>query len=130
ITLSSVDRFDCDKCGPEGQSCSGKLSTLMSLQPISDIETDVLVVGAGGSGLAAAVSAREVGAKVVVIEKNADIGGTTRLSIGSFTSTGTPHQRRLGIADSPDEHLEDMALFAGQKLKYDNAELRRVLADN
>ncbi|MDP7488628.1 MAG: FAD-dependent oxidoreductase, partial [Alphaproteobacteria bacterium] len=53
---------------------------------------DVIVVGGGGSGLAAALSAREAGRSVVLLEKNPALGGTTGLSIGSITATATPHQ--------------------------------------
>jgi len=44
------------------------------------VETDVLVIGGGGTGLAAAVSAAEEGAKVIVAEKCNSPGGTTGLS--------------------------------------------------
>ena len=44
---------------------------------------DVIVVGAGGAGLSAAVSAAEAGAKVLLLEKMPHIGGNTRIS-GSF----------------------------------------------
>lgn len=49
-------------------------------------EADVIVVGAGGSGLAAAVSAAEEGASVIVIEKNPYIGGNTVRTGGGYAS--------------------------------------------
>ena len=49
-------------------------------------EADVIVVGAGGAGLAAAVSAAEEGASVIVIEKNAYIGGNTVRTGGGYAS--------------------------------------------
>ena len=55
---------------------------------------DVVVVGGGGSGLAAAIEARAAGREVVLLEKNDKLGGSTAWSIGSITSTGTPHQLR------------------------------------
>ena len=67
--------------------------------------TDVVVIGGGGSGMAAAISAAESGLKVVVLEKNPDLGGTTRLSVGSITATGTRFQKAKGIKDSKDEHF-------------------------
>ncbi|WP_128598367.1 FAD-dependent oxidoreductase [Paraburkholderia kirstenboschensis] len=92
---------------------------------------DVIVVGGGGSGLAAACSAASAGAKVIVLEKNPHLGGTTRLSIGSITSTGTPFQKRKGLVDTPDEHFSDMSLFLPPELESkENLELRRVLVDN
>ena len=52
---------------------------------------DVVVIGGGGSGLAAAIEARAAGASVVLLEKNGKLGGSTAWSIGSITSTRTPH---------------------------------------
>ena len=49
---------------------------------IWDIETDVLVVGTGGSGLVAAIIAHDEGAKVTLIEKTNAVGGTTAVSGG------------------------------------------------
>jgi fumarate reductase flavoprotein subunit len=74
-------------------------------------EVDVVVVGGGGAGLAAAVSAAQHGATVQLLEKQVHTGGSTALSVGSFTAAGTRHQRRKGIADSPEDHAADMLLF-------------------
>ena len=93
------------------------------------VEPDVVVVGGGGAGLAAASAAAELGARVVLIEKGASLGGSTAWSVGSITATGTPHQRRAGIADSTDAHFEDLGLLAGNKANRDNPALRRILVD-
>ena len=90
---------------------------------------DVVVVGGGGSGLAAAIEARVAGARVVLLEKNDKLGGSTAWSVGSITTTGSPHQLRAGVQDSPDEHFLDMPLFAGDMAHRDNDELRRILCD-
>lgn len=90
---------------------------------------DVIVVGGGGAGLAAAIEARAAGAAVLLIEKNAALGGSTAWSVGSITATGTPHQQRRGIVDSPADHDADMPLFAGELADRDNAGLRRILCD-
>jgi succinate dehydrogenase/fumarate reductase flavoprotein subunit len=93
-------------------------------------DCDVLVVGGGGAGLAAAIEARDAGAGVVLVEKNPALGGTTAWSIGSFTATRTPHQLAAGVIDSPDEHFADMPKFAGPLAGRDNEKLRRLLVDN
>ena len=92
-----------------------------------ELSYDVVVVGGGGAGLAAAIEAREQGAHVLLLEKNLTLGGSTSWSIGSITSTGTPHQKKLGIVDSPEDHWADMPGFAGDLDPRDNPELRRVL---
>ena len=94
-----------------------------------DENFDVVVAGGGGAGLAAAIEARNCGASVVLLEKNAKLGGSTAWSVGSITSTGTPHQLRAGIRDDPRAHYDDMPLFAGELADRDNDELRRILCD-
>lgn len=92
---------------------------------------DVVVVGGGGSGMAAAIAAAETGARVILLEKNPHLGGTTRLSVGSITATGTRFQKAKGIHDTPDEHFNDMSLFLTPELAAkENLELRRVLVDH
>ncbi|SAK95777.1 tricarballylate dehydrogenase [Caballeronia hypogeia] len=95
----------------------------------ADETVDVLVVGGGGAGLAAAIEAAESGARVVLLEKNDAPGGSTSWSIGSVSASQTPHQRAQGIADTPEAHWEDMPGFAGELAPRDNDALRRVLCD-
>lgn len=96
-------------------------------------ETDVVIVGGGGSGLSAAIEAARGGAQVILLEKNPRLGGTTARSVGSITATQTALQAAEGIDDSPDGHFEDLALFARavglDPDTKDNLELRRVLVD-
>ncbi len=89
-------------------------------------EYDIIVVGAGGSGLAAALSGAEHGAKVLVLEKQSNLGGTTGIAIGSFTASNTVHQQKAGIEDNPDDHEEDAAKFASPEIENrGNHSLRR-----
>ena len=90
---------------------------------------DVVVVGGGGTGLAAALEARALGRSVVLIEKNPRLGGSTAWSVGSISASSTPHQLRKGIKDRPEDHWRDMAGFNGDLDARDNPALRRVLAD-
>ncbi len=94
---------------------------------IQKVETDVLVIGSGGAGLAAAVSAAEAGARVIVAEKCNVLGGTSGLSIGSITACCTSYQARQGIVDSPEALFEDIKKFNGEFDRYDNKELCWVL---
>lgn len=64
---------------------------------------DIIVIGAGGAGLAAAVSAAEQGASVMILESEKEIGGSTQLSAGMFTAAATSVQQALGIDDSADK---------------------------
>ena len=87
---------------------------------------DVVVVGAGGSGLAAAVSAAEGGARVVALERREEPGGTTRIAVGSFTANRTRMQAGAGISDALDDHADDVGRFAPPEIEArNNADLRR-----
>ena len=95
------------------------------------MESDVLVVGGGGTGLAAAIGAASKGVRVVLLEKNPFLGGTSARSIGTISATQTTDQQREGIVDSADEHFEDMEEFSKQHGdRPDNTALARVLVDN
>ncbi|MEW6751903.1 MAG: FAD-dependent oxidoreductase [Candidatus Latescibacterota bacterium] len=87
---------------------------------------DVVVVGGGGSGLAAAASAAEGGASVLVLEKQTQLGGTTGIAVGSFTACRTRMQRRAGIQDDLEAHVEDAGRFAAPQIEArNNQALRR-----
>lgn len=67
------------------------------------LEADVVVVGAGAAGLSAAIEAANAGAKVVVLEKQGIIGGSTTLSGGKLLAAGTKYQEAQGYTgDTPD----------------------------
>jgi fumarate reductase flavoprotein subunit len=93
-------------------------------------DPDLVVVGGAASGLAPAIEAAGAGASVLVLEKNAQPGGSSRLSVGSINAAGSVLQRRAGIVDTPDEHFEDMDLFMGPFAAKENRELRRLLVDH
>ncbi|WP_271566812.1 FAD-dependent oxidoreductase [Bradyrhizobium sp. CCBAU 11386] len=99
------------------------------MSKISDVY-DVIVVGAGGSGLAAALSAASLGAKTLLLEKNGAVGGSTGMSIGSITAAGTKYQKAQGIVDTTDSHFVDMGSILGPDDHRENKALRRILVDH
>ncbi|MEO0410752.1 MAG: FAD-dependent oxidoreductase [Pseudomonadota bacterium] len=68
----------------------------------------VLVVGAGGCGLTAALAARDAGADVLVLERDPKVWGTTSMSTGLIPAAGTPEQAARGIEDSPEAFAADI----------------------
>ena len=85
-----------------------------------DDEYDVIVVGAGGAGLAAAATAAENGASVLAIEKQGIPGGTTSLSGGVMQAAGTKYQKKFSAYpdDTPEKH-EAEYLAAGEGRLYE-----------
>ena len=73
----------------------------------SDGKCDIVVVGAGGAGLCAAVEAAAQGRTVIVLEKQGIIGGNTNYSTGGINAAETSVQQELGIIDSKDLFYED-----------------------
>src|SRR5688500_1002055 len=65
-------------------------------------EADVVIVGCGGAGVAAALEARAAGASVLVVDRF-EGGGATAMSGGVVYAGGTRHQREAGFDDSADE---------------------------
>ena len=75
------------------------------------IKTDVIIVGSGAVGVAAGIEAREAGAQVIVLEKEAHLGGAAAISGGGCCMVGTPLQRQKNIEDSPDLAFQDWVDF-------------------
>ncbi|MBK5145178.1 flavocytochrome c [Budviciaceae bacterium BWR-B9] len=78
---------------------------------------DVIVVGSGFAGLAAALEAKSHGLSVLVIEKMAVFGGNSTINGGAFAVAGSPQQKEAGIQDSPELMYQDM-LKAGRGLNH------------
>ncbi|MBS4768456.1 MAG: flavocytochrome c [Burkholderiales bacterium] len=91
------------------------------------IDTQVVVIGGGGAGLAAAVSAVQNGAKVVVLEKLGYLGGSTNVSGGAFNAVDPKRQKAMGIEDSEDKFY-DQTMKGGHNVG--NPELVRYLTSN
>lgn len=86
-------------------------------------DTDVVVIGGGGAGFAAAVSAKEAGANVILVEKLASVGGNTLISGGEYAAPANDLQKEEGIEDSKELFAKDIEEAGG------NPDLIKVLAD-
>src|SRR5215831_8143008 len=95
-----------------------------------DRVADVVVAGAGASGLPAAVMARDQGATVIVIDSNHDIGGHAMLSGGRIPlGGGTRLQKKYGIADSADQVYLDHTNHRSPEFRHADRDLVRMWAD-
>ncbi len=84
-------------------------------QPDRTVTTEVLVVGGGGAGLSAAVEAATQGAKVVLIDKAANPGGTTMLAGGGIDAAGSRLQQEAGITVTPEQFAQDIFEYGERK---------------
>ncbi|MGZ4525017.1 MAG: FAD-binding protein [Mycobacterium sp.] len=71
-----------------------------------DHVVNVLVVGSGGGGMTAALTAQAAGLDALVVEKSSFFGGSTALSGGGIWVPGAPAQRREGYAPAPEGVVE------------------------
>jgi hypothetical protein len=108
----------------------GAEATAARAHPKWDRAADVVVVGAGASGLPAAIAARDLGASVIVIDAHHDIGGHGMLSGGNIPlGGGTALQKKHAIDDSADRVYLDHTNHRNPLGKYCDRELIRVWAD-
>lgn len=83
----------------------------------SDEVFDVVVIGSGFAGLAAAIEAATAGASTIVLEKMKGCGGNSIISEGFIAANGSEFQRKQGIRDSPEQMADDM-IKAGLGLNH------------
>ena len=77
-------------------------------------QPDVIVIGAGMSGLSAAVRASQLGANVLVFEQMARIGGSAAVAGGSIVGAETIIEKEAGIEDSIDLLYADFPRLGGE----------------
>ena len=68
---------------------------------------DIVIIGAGGAGLAAAIEGVQNGAKVIVLEKMGVVGGNTTSATGGLNAAETKIQKELGIEDTKEQFYAD-----------------------
>lgn len=80
-----------------------------------DVSFPLVVIGGGAAGLVAALSAREAGTDVLVIERDPIPTGSTALSAGLVPAGGTRWQRQTGILDDPERFARDIMAKAANE---------------
>ena len=78
-----------------------------------DQTVDVLVIGSGGGGMTAALTAHASGLDTLVVEKSPQFGGSTALSGGGIWVPGAPSQRKEGYVPDPDAVFEYLRQITG-----------------
>ena len=105
--LSIVQTSRAEPKPVQAQSTAAK-NQQAGAQPVADASaSDVIIVGAGISGLSAALDLGRGGAKVLVIDMASVFGGHAVMSQGSLSIVDTPTQRAAGFKDSPELAFQD-----------------------
>lgn len=113
---SAVAGFGLAGCSPQESSAANgssgskteTVSAGVAIPESWDAEADVVILGAGGTGLSAACAAAKAGASVLVYDIDKGPGGTTALSGGVIQAAGTSAQKEFTDFqdDSPSKHAQ------------------------
>jgi succinate dehydrogenase/fumarate reductase flavoprotein subunit len=102
-----------------------------------DDTADVVVIGAGATGLPAAIAACEAGASVILVEAENHIGGHAIVSGGNLPfGGGNSHQKKFGVGDSADQLFRDLTDWTvvepngAPPYRYNDHEIVRAFADH
>ena len=94
---------------------------------IPDAVVDILIVGAGNAGMPAAIQAADLGAKVLLLDKNPFVGGMLNISGGHISGADSKVQIAKGIEDSPASHYRDAMRMGRYR---NNSELLKIAVEN
>ena len=101
-----------------------------------DYEYDVVILGAGATGIPAALRALDAGASVLLVEQNYDTGGRAITSGGATPlGGGTRVQKLNGVEDSPEKYFRDMTDWSVvtktglPEYRYNNFAMMKASAD-
>ncbi|MDR1529490.1 MAG: flavocytochrome c [Burkholderiales bacterium] len=119
-----MDRRQVLKIGTAAALLTG---SKLSIAQRAEETTDVVVVGSGGSGLTAAITAFDAGAKVIVLEKMPITGGNSQLSAGGMNAANTVIQKQKNIEDNWEIMFQD-TMKGGKEIN--NPQLVEILAKN
>ena len=112
IALLDANRQDVKEEGPKAEKT---------------IDTEVVIIGAGGAGMTAAIMLQQAGKDFVILEKMPYVGGNTTKATGGMNASETHYQKEQGIEDSN-------ALFAADTMKgghaLNDASLVAVMANS
>lgn len=92
-----------------------------------DLDTDVVIIGAGGAGMTAAINTAQAGKDVILLEKMPYAGGNTTKATGGMNAAETHYQAEQGIDDSVEQFVDD-TMEGGHNIN--DKDLVTTLAEN
>ncbi len=103
--LAAVD--DClAQAGIDSSKLTGTAAADNAEKTEETVEADVVIVGAGGAGMTAAIEATQAGKKAVILEKMPYVGGNTTKASGGMNAAGTKMQEKAAEAAESEEEKE------------------------
>ena len=93
----------------------------------SPADWDIIVVGGGNGGIPTAIAAANGGAKVLLLEKMAFLGGTLLVAGGQMSAANSKLQLAAGFKDSPEQHYADVMRLGGYRA---NPRLLKLQTEN
>lgn len=99
-------------------------------EEVKDTECDVVVIGSGASGMASALHASQNGAKVILVEKQDILGGTSLLSNGMFGSVGTSVHKAEGKTETVEDLYNNYMKKEAATGAFAESEAAKILAEN
>ena len=130
-TFTSTGFFNAvnDALTQAGADPASLVAAEVEKEPAEDMELtcDVVVAGAGGAGMTAAITAAQAGKNVIILEKAAVAGGNSSYATGGMNAAETHYQKEEGIEDSVDLFVSD-TMKGGHDIN--NPDLVQTLAEN
>jgi 3-oxosteroid 1-dehydrogenase len=102
---------------------------MTTIENAKDESYDLIVVGSGGGGLCAALTAAALGKRVLVVEKRPTVGGSTAMSGGVLWAPNNPVAERAGLDDSVDDALRYFEAVVGEAGPASTLARRRAFID-
>ena len=96
-------------------------------KPEETLETDIVIIGAGGAGMTAAIRATQAGKDVILLEKMPYVGGNTTKATGGMNAAETHYQKEQNIDDTIQQFIDD-TIKGGHNMN--NPALVTVMAEN
>ena len=98
-----------------------------ALKKYEDLTTDIVIIGAGGAGMTAAINATQAGKDVILVEMMPYAGGNTTKATGGMNAAETHYQKEQGIEDSVEQFVED-TMRGGHDIN--DRDLVTIMAEN
>ncbi len=124
---AALEAAGADIAELDARSAEAKETEEPKEKELVNLETGVVVIGAGGAGMTAAIMLKQAGVDFILLEKMPYVGGNTTKATGGMNAAETHYQKEQGIEDSVAQFVED-TMKGGHNLN--DPALVQTLAEN